>query len=219
VRRFTSVLCFAALGLLARGEAYAQSDEVQAVRSYRTSHEAEIVEELVEFLSLPNIAADIPAIRRNAEAIIEMMAPASGDGWTAVRLRRAERARGDTDDLVLCPLRRPGGGPQSLGRTRPVRAGAARWCAGGGRPDHRIPNRRGIRARLARFRALCLGRQVTYRRSDGRPRCNACRGLESYLEPQVHLRGRRGGGITESRCHCPRVRQPAGRPIPRAYRR
>jgi acetylornithine deacetylase/succinyl-diaminopimelate desuccinylase-like protein len=74
VRRFTSVLCFAALGLLARGEAYAQSDEVQAVRSYRTSHEAEIVEELVEFLSLPNIAADIPAMRRNAEAIIEMMA-------------------------------------------------------------------------------------------------------------------------------------------------
>jgi acetylornithine deacetylase/succinyl-diaminopimelate desuccinylase-like protein len=74
VRRCKSALCFATLGLLVGCEAYAQSVAVHGVRSYRTAHEAEIVEELVEFLSLPNNAADIPAIRRNAEAILEMMA-------------------------------------------------------------------------------------------------------------------------------------------------
>lgn len=69
-----AVLGFAALGFLASGEAYPQSEAVHGVRSYRTSHEIEIVKELVEFLSLPNNAADIPAIRRNAAAILEMMA-------------------------------------------------------------------------------------------------------------------------------------------------
>jgi acetylornithine deacetylase/succinyl-diaminopimelate desuccinylase-like protein len=74
VRRYTSVFCFAALASLVGSEAYAQSIAVHAARSYRASHETEIVEELVEFLSLPNIASDIPAIRRNAQAILEMMA-------------------------------------------------------------------------------------------------------------------------------------------------
>jgi acetylornithine deacetylase/succinyl-diaminopimelate desuccinylase-like protein len=74
VRFFRSRLCLVALALLAPGEALAQSEAVHAVRSYRASHEAEIVEELVEFLTLPNVASDIPAIRRNAEALLEMMA-------------------------------------------------------------------------------------------------------------------------------------------------
>ncbi|NIR44786.1 MAG: hypothetical protein GWN99_10820, partial [Gemmatimonadetes bacterium] len=64
MRPCRTVLCLAALLLLVRGAASAQSDEVHTVRSYRTSHEAEIVAELVEFLRLPNVAADIPAMRR-----------------------------------------------------------------------------------------------------------------------------------------------------------
>jgi acetylornithine deacetylase/succinyl-diaminopimelate desuccinylase-like protein len=68
------VLYIVATAALVPGAAFAQSDEIRAVRSYRSSHEAEIVTELVEFLSLPNVAADIPAMRRNAEAILEMMA-------------------------------------------------------------------------------------------------------------------------------------------------
>jgi acetylornithine deacetylase/succinyl-diaminopimelate desuccinylase-like protein len=74
VRHLGSSLCLAALALLVGGEAYAQSDEVRAVRSYRVSHEAEIIGELVGFLRLPNVASDGPAIRRNAAAILEMMA-------------------------------------------------------------------------------------------------------------------------------------------------
>jgi acetylornithine deacetylase/succinyl-diaminopimelate desuccinylase-like protein len=80
VRRCSSAFCFTALGMLAGSEAYAQSEAVHGVRSYRTSHEVEIVEELVEFLSLPNNAADLPAIRRNAEAILEMMAQRGIEG-------------------------------------------------------------------------------------------------------------------------------------------
>lgn len=60
--------------LLSSDCAFAQSQAIHAVRSYRTSHESEIVDELVEFLKLPNVAADIPAMRRNAEALLEMMA-------------------------------------------------------------------------------------------------------------------------------------------------
>jgi acetylornithine deacetylase/succinyl-diaminopimelate desuccinylase-like protein len=43
------------------------------VRAYRQAHEIEIIDEFVELLSLPNVAADSVNIRRNATAIIEMM--------------------------------------------------------------------------------------------------------------------------------------------------
>jgi acetylornithine deacetylase/succinyl-diaminopimelate desuccinylase-like protein len=71
---FANGLCSGALVLLINGYAFGQSQAIHAVRSYRTSHEAGIVDELVEFLKLPNVAADGPAMRRNAEALLEMMA-------------------------------------------------------------------------------------------------------------------------------------------------
>jgi acetylornithine deacetylase/succinyl-diaminopimelate desuccinylase-like protein len=43
------------------------------VRAYRESHEAEIISELVELLSIPNVASDSINIRRNAERLLEMM--------------------------------------------------------------------------------------------------------------------------------------------------
>lgn len=53
--------------------ALGQSDAVRVVREYRVAHEREIIDELVQFLALPNVAADVAAMRRNAEALREMM--------------------------------------------------------------------------------------------------------------------------------------------------
>ncbi len=74
MRRCIFALMASMLVVLAPATAFAQSDEIQSVRAYWSSHQAEIVGELVEFLSLPNNAADIPAMRRNADALMEMMA-------------------------------------------------------------------------------------------------------------------------------------------------
>lgn len=46
---------------------------VTTIRAYREANEAKIVNELVEFLSIPNVAADQPNIRRNASKLVEMM--------------------------------------------------------------------------------------------------------------------------------------------------
>lgn len=43
------------------------------VRAYRQAHEAEIITELVDLLSIPNVASDSVNIRRNAARLIEMM--------------------------------------------------------------------------------------------------------------------------------------------------
>jgi acetylornithine deacetylase/succinyl-diaminopimelate desuccinylase-like protein len=51
----------------------AQSNEILAVRDYRSAHEREIVGELVDFLRLPNVAANLDDIRNNARAVVEMM--------------------------------------------------------------------------------------------------------------------------------------------------
>ena len=44
-----------------------------SVRAYRQAHAAEIMNEFVELLSLPNVASDAANIRRNAAKLIEMM--------------------------------------------------------------------------------------------------------------------------------------------------
>jgi|DewCreStandDraft_3_1066083.scaffolds.fasta_scaffold00013_41 acetylornithine deacetylase/succinyl-diaminopimelate desuccinylase-like protein len=45
----------------------------ERVRTYRLAHEKRILRELVEFLSIPNLAADREAIRRNAEFLRAML--------------------------------------------------------------------------------------------------------------------------------------------------
>lgn len=62
------------LGLLwfAVDSAHAQ-DPVAAVRAYRQSHEGAIVTELRDLLRLPNVASDLPNIRRNADALVRML--------------------------------------------------------------------------------------------------------------------------------------------------
>lgn len=46
---------------------------VAGVRAYRSAHEAEIIGELVDSLSIPNVASDAVNIRRNAAKLIDMM--------------------------------------------------------------------------------------------------------------------------------------------------
>lgn len=45
---------------------------VEAARSYRQSHEHEIINEFIKLLSIPNVASDTPNIRRNAQMISDM---------------------------------------------------------------------------------------------------------------------------------------------------
>ena len=51
----------------------AQNNLQLEVRSYREKHEHQILKEFVDLLSIPNIASDLPNIRKNAAAIMEMM--------------------------------------------------------------------------------------------------------------------------------------------------
>jgi acetylornithine deacetylase/succinyl-diaminopimelate desuccinylase-like protein len=54
-------------------QAAAQSQQIVAVRNYRSTHEREILGELIDFLSMPNVAANLGDIRQNATALVEMM--------------------------------------------------------------------------------------------------------------------------------------------------
>jgi len=60
-----------------------QTQMVSSIRAYRSAHEAEIIGELVDSLSIPNVASDSINISRNADALIKMMARR---GINAVRL-------------------------------------------------------------------------------------------------------------------------------------
>jgi acetylornithine deacetylase/succinyl-diaminopimelate desuccinylase-like protein len=55
-------------------QAGSSAPPVSAVRAYRQAHEHEILAEFVQFLSLPNVAADRANIRRNADALVQLMA-------------------------------------------------------------------------------------------------------------------------------------------------
>ncbi|UCF20295.1 MAG: M20/M25/M40 family metallo-hydrolase [Gemmatimonadota bacterium] len=61
------------LAIACPSQTAAQSQEVIAVRDYRSTHEREIVVELIDFLRLPNVTANLGDIRRNAAALVEMM--------------------------------------------------------------------------------------------------------------------------------------------------
>ena len=50
-----------------------ETDVVAAARNYRQANEHRIVGELLEFLRIPNVAADLPNIRANAEWLVRAM--------------------------------------------------------------------------------------------------------------------------------------------------
>jgi acetylornithine deacetylase/succinyl-diaminopimelate desuccinylase-like protein len=71
MKRFAlAVIIITMAAAASRWRAEAQSS---SVRAYREAHESEIIDEFVEWLSLPNVAADAANIRRNAARLIEMM--------------------------------------------------------------------------------------------------------------------------------------------------
>ncbi len=71
--RVSTVLFLGALIGFGPITAAAQSQAGMLVRDYRAANEAEIVSQLVEFLRIRNVAADISDMRRNAAALVEMM--------------------------------------------------------------------------------------------------------------------------------------------------
>ncbi len=46
---------------------------IEAVQRYADAHRVEIVQELRDLLAIPNVASDLPNIRRNAEVLVAMM--------------------------------------------------------------------------------------------------------------------------------------------------
>jgi len=73
---------------------------VAGVRAYRIAHETEIIGELMESLSIPNVASDSINIGRNADSLIGMM---SRRGIQAVRL-----LEGGGPPLIFGELKIPG---------------------------------------------------------------------------------------------------------------
>jgi acetylornithine deacetylase/succinyl-diaminopimelate desuccinylase-like protein len=71
--RLPTVVLLAMLAAPAGGADPAET-VLNQVRSWRAAHEAEILGEFRELLSIPNLASDEPNIRRNADAIVELFA-------------------------------------------------------------------------------------------------------------------------------------------------
>ncbi len=73
-RVLMAVLACAALGPPAVAQRPADARAVRDdVRSWRRAHEADVLRELTDLLAIPNVAADGPNIRRNAEAVAAML--------------------------------------------------------------------------------------------------------------------------------------------------
>ncbi len=70
MRRRWAVVAFS---LLLATVSFAQEKTRLAIRSYRIANEHKILQEFVDLLAIPNVAADIVNIRRNAGLLIQML--------------------------------------------------------------------------------------------------------------------------------------------------
>jgi acetylornithine deacetylase/succinyl-diaminopimelate desuccinylase-like protein len=94
-------VCRAALLLISLA-ATAHGDELRdQVRVYRAAHEREIVRELADLLSLPNVATKVADVERNADRLTEML---RGRGFEVRRLSAGE----GTPPALYGELRVPG---------------------------------------------------------------------------------------------------------------
>lgn len=64
------VLCWV---MLLVPHALAAQIAAEAARQYTTAHQAELIQEFSEFLSIPNVAADPANLKRNADLLVEML--------------------------------------------------------------------------------------------------------------------------------------------------
>ena len=97
--RTISAALLAATALAASATELRAQDLGRQVESYVAAHQREIVGELADLLSIPNVRADQPGIRRNAELLRTMLARR---GFTADVLET------DGSPLVVGELRVPG---------------------------------------------------------------------------------------------------------------
>ncbi|HKX28975.1 MAG TPA: M20/M25/M40 family metallo-hydrolase [Blastocatellia bacterium] len=67
-------LSFLLLWFNLQAPAQSTSPVVATVRQYRQAHETEILREFAQLLAIPNVSADLPNVRRNAEWIVRMLA-------------------------------------------------------------------------------------------------------------------------------------------------
>src|SRR6202040_1812499 len=180
----------AAAGARATGGAPAPDRLREAVRAYRLRHDKEIVGELAAFAALRNVA-------NNRLAMADMSANAAA--LAAMLQRRGIAARmlevpGSPPHLGVLRSRR-----RATCRSRRVArpalaAGLAHRAAAGGEGGR--PGERAVAAarRVAALRPLGERRQGPDRRHARRPRRVAFGRRRALGEPQVLLRGGRGGG-------------------------
>src|SRR3970040_2341228 len=90
------------LAVLSTATLFAQTDVAQSVRAYRAANEHRILQELVDLLSIPNVAADIGNIRRNAAHLRQIM------GTRGITTRLLEHERADVPPAVYGELNTPG---------------------------------------------------------------------------------------------------------------
>ncbi|HWN70005.1 MAG TPA: hypothetical protein VNM90_20320, partial [Haliangium sp.] len=81
----------------------ASADEAlrSRVRAYRVAHEVDIVRELIDFLTIPNVASNDADIRRNADHLVRLLAE------RGIRARLLESPAGGPP-AVYGELRTPG---------------------------------------------------------------------------------------------------------------
>jgi acetylornithine deacetylase/succinyl-diaminopimelate desuccinylase-like protein len=91
MRQISLVICTLAILLSGAGIPTRGQSTTTQVRAYRLAHESAIVTELVDLLSIPNVASDAVNIRRNAVKLVSMMSQRGiqarlleGDGPPAV---------------------------------------------------------------------------------------------------------------------------------------
>ena len=74
MKLITSLLLLLALAVATIAQPAAVPIAVKAARAHRQAHEHEIINEFTRLLAIPNVASDLPNIRRNAELISQMLA-------------------------------------------------------------------------------------------------------------------------------------------------
>jgi acetylornithine deacetylase/succinyl-diaminopimelate desuccinylase-like protein len=82
MRQLAIAVCVLASMFWDAGSAIRAQSLTDQIRAYRQAHESEIVGELIDLLSVPNVASDSVNIQRNAAMLIGMM---SRRGYRAVR--------------------------------------------------------------------------------------------------------------------------------------
>ena len=175
------------------------------VDAYVAAHQGEVVAELVQALSIPDVAPDTANIRRKAELLAGMFRKRGFDG------RRSSRPSGNP--LVYAELKNPrakrtlllyahyDGQPfdQKLWKQespfKPILRDGRMEDGAKDLADFR--GHRSVRARLARLRALGVRRHVADRRGAGRGRRAEGDRTGADVESEGHPRRRGGGRLGE----------------------